>query len=180
MKLRFLAFAVALAAPAAHAQYAYSYAASTGDPTLDAVLDAINVLFDDEPEYYVEQIVYETQAPPVIVREYIVERDYAPADVYMIGELAQLSGRPFADVAKRFDANRGRGWGVIAKELGIKPGSARFHALKDGTSGFVERGKAKQKRGGAHVAAADRGGDRGHGKGKNKDKAKGKDKAKHK
>ena len=136
--IRALPLALALLAPAAHAQYAYDYAPMTGDPTLDAVLDTINLLFNDEPDYYVEQIVYETQAPPVYVREYIVERRYAPADVYMIGEMSQLSGRSFNDVAKLFDANRstaagrgeGRGWGAVARQLGIKPGSAQFHALK--------------------------------------------------
>jgi len=142
--MRVLPILLALAATTAHAQYAYGYDSRTGDPALDSVLDTINLLFNDEPDYYVDQIVYETQAPPVIVREYIVERHYAPADVYMIGELAQASGQPFATVASRFDANRGRGWGVIAKDLGIKPGSAQFHALKNGTTVFVERGKAKR------------------------------------
>ncbi|MEO6066033.1 MAG: hypothetical protein ABIP49_09680 [Lysobacterales bacterium] len=141
---RVLPILLALAATTAHAQYAYGYDSRTGDPALDAVLDTINLLFNDEPDYYVDQIVYETQAPPIIVREYIIERHYAPADVYMIGELAQASGQPFATVANRFDANRGRGWGVIARDLGIKPGSARFHALKNGTTVFVERGKAKR------------------------------------
>lgn len=159
--IRLLPLAIALLAPAAHAQYsgysydydyAYDYAPRSGDPALDAVLTTINQLFGDEPDYYVEQIVYETRAPQRYVREYIVERDYAPADVYMIGELAQLSGKSFTDVARTFDANRGRGWGVMAKELGIKPGSAQFHQLKSGTTTFVERGKAKRAKGGkGHV-----------------------------
>ena len=73
MKLaRIVPLALALAAPAASAQYAYNYLPSTGDSTLDAVLQTINALYNDEPDYYVEQIVYETRAQPVIVREYIV------------------------------------------------------------------------------------------------------------
>ncbi len=142
--LRTLTLLLAVSATPAYAQYAYDYDSRTGDPGLDAVLDTINLLFRDEPDYYVDQIVYETQAPPVIVREYIVERHYAPADVYMIGELSQSSGQPFAVVAERFDTNRGRGWGVIARDLGIKPGSAQFHALKNGTTVFVDRGKMKR------------------------------------
>ena len=141
MKIRMLAAALAFAmlAPAANAQYyediyvedyAYDYVPSTGDATLDAVLDAINLLFDDEPDYVVERIVYETHAPPVLVREYLVEHRYAPADVYMIGALAQASGRDFRDVAKRYDSARagsaagarGGGWGKVARDLGIKPG----------------------------------------------------------
>ena len=177
MKLvRILPLALALAAPAASAQYAYDYLPSTGDSTLDAVLQTINALYNDEPDYYVDQIVYETRAQPVVVREYIVERHYAPADVYMIGELSQLSGRPFGYVAERFDANRGRGWGVIAKELGIKPGSTQFHQLKSGTTVFVERGKGRKAKGGPdRVVYVD---DDGHpGKGHGKDKGHGQGKA---
>lgn len=163
--IRLLPLAFALLAPAAHAQYsnydydyAYDYAPRSGDATLDAVLTTINELFGDEPDYYVEQIVYETRAPQHYVREYIVERDYAPADVYMIGELSQLSGRSFTDVASTFDSNRGRGWGAMAKELGIKPGSAQFHQLKSGTTVFVERGKAKRAKGGkGHVVQRETG-----------------------
>ena len=219
MKIRLLVLALALAAPYAHAQrhdrydyeyaydYAYDYAPSTGDATLDAVLEAINVLFADEPEYVVERIVYETQAPPVVVREYLVEHRYAPADVYMIGQLAQVSGRPFRDVAKRYDAGRvgaragaasartGGGWGKVARDLGIKPGSAEFHALKRGGGSIVERargrGAAQDSRDPRYVAvpaARERGRGavqergarpgKGHGRGKDKNKDKDKDQGK--
>jgi len=30
----------------------------------------------------------------------------------------------------------GKGWGAIARELGIKPGSSQFHALKPGEFHF--------------------------------------------
>ena len=184
MKIRSLALSLALLAPAAQAQYAYEYAPLTGDPALDAVLETINVLFNDEPDYYVEQIVYETQAPPVYVREYITERRYAPADVYMIGELSQVSGKSFGDVATVFDANRGQGWGAVARSLGIKPGSAQFHQLKNGTTGFVERGKGrKAKHGNAggnavRVANSPNPGKPGKAKGNGKDKGNGKGKDK--
>jgi hypothetical protein len=35
-------------------------------------------------------------------------------------------------VMATYESHKGKGWGVIAKELGIKPGSAEFHALKRG------------------------------------------------
>ena len=173
MKTRLLALALAAAcaAPAA-AQY-------TGDPALDAVLETLNTLYYDEPDYYVEQIVYETRAQPVVVREYIVERRYAPADVYMIGELAQLSGKSFNDVAGLYDANRGQGWGAVARQLGIKPGSAQFHALKNGGSTIVERGRGhagKPARAVRTSAPGPQGKGKGHGKGHGKGKGKGRDK----
>lgn len=55
-----------------------------------------------------------------------------PADAYMILRLAELSHRPIADVTRVYRSQGRKGWGVIAKNLGIKPGSREFHALKQG------------------------------------------------
>jgi len=41
-----------------------------------------------------------------------------------------MSGRPTARVVEQYRAHRDKGWGVLAKSLGIKPGSREFHALK--------------------------------------------------
>jgi hypothetical protein len=50
--------------------------------------------------------------------------------VYYASALAYASRRPLADVVRAYDENRGQGWGVVAQRMGIKPGSAQFHALK--------------------------------------------------
>ncbi len=55
-----------------------------------------------------------------------------PADAFMVYQLGQMAHRPPETVMQTYQANRGKGWGVIAKSLGIKPGSAEFHALKRG------------------------------------------------
>jgi hypothetical protein len=49
---------------------------------------------------------------------------------------------------KEYQVHKGKGWGVIAKNLGIKPGSKEFHALKKGDLGGddVDVGKGKGKR----------------------------------
>jgi cobalamin biosynthesis protein CbiG len=49
-----------------------------------------------------------------------------PADVYMTLELAEIANTSVDDIVSVYKANRGKGWGVIAKELGIKPGSDEF------------------------------------------------------
>jgi hypothetical protein len=43
-----------------------------------------------------------------------------------------MTQKPPETVLHVYQANRGKGWGVIAKSLGIKPGSREFHALKRG------------------------------------------------
>ena len=55
-----------------------------------------------------------------------------PADAFMCLQLGLMKGLHFDQVFNSYNANRGKGWGVIAKELGIKPGSPEFHALKNG------------------------------------------------
>jgi len=82
----------------------------------------------------------------------------APADAFMVLQLGQMSNKQPEAVVQTYQANRDKGWGVIAKELGIKPGSPEFHALKRGD--FTFTGKA--------------GGSEGQGKGKGKGKGRNK------
>jgi len=61
-----------------------------------------------------------------------------PADAFMVFQLGQMAHRPPETVVQTYQSHRGKGWGVIAKELGIKPGSREFHALKSGDLTFGE------------------------------------------
>ncbi|MGD8570652.1 MAG: hypothetical protein PVJ39_21380 [Gammaproteobacteria bacterium] len=92
-----------------------------------------------------------------------------PADAYMVLRLGELSHRSPDYVLEQYHAYKHKGWGVLAKRLGIKPGSREFHALKaghdlhlDGTRADGEGGGMKHK------------GHYGHGNGGNKNKSKGK------
>lgn len=69
----------------------------------------------------------------------------SPADAYMMLKVGQVSGQPFGRVLDVYKANRNKGWGYIAKQMGIKPGSAEFHALKGGPSGKSKGKKGKGK-----------------------------------
>ncbi len=55
-----------------------------------------------------------------------------PADAFMVFQLGKFSGHPADHVLQTYQKHRGKGWGALAKELGIKPGSPEFHALKRG------------------------------------------------
>lgn len=66
-----------------------------------------------------------------------------PADAYMVLRLGELSGLPISRVIKEYKKTGGRGWGVMAKNLGIKPGSGAFHALKAGHD--LDGGTGKDK-----------------------------------
>jgi len=72
-----------------------------------------------------------------------------PGDAYMCFRVGQVASKPVEVVTKEYQANKGKGWGVIAKNLGIKPGSKEFHALKkgdfDGNNSDSGKGKGKGK-----------------------------------
>lgn len=82
----------------------------------------------------------------------------APADAFMCFQLGDMSRNPYEKVVEVYQTSRGRGWGVIAKSLGIKPGSPEFHALKSGD--FVLSGEP----GGPPGNGRGRGKGRGHDK----------------
>ncbi len=67
------------------------------------------------------------------------------ADAYMIFRLGEMCSRPPVYVLERYKSGHGKGWGVLAKSLGIKPGSKEFHALKRGDDLYDVGGKGKGK-----------------------------------
>ncbi len=75
-----------------------------------------------------------------------------PSDVYMCLRIGEVAEQPIDRVVEEHHKHKGQGWGVIAKNLGIKPGSEEFHALK--------AGRLSSTAGGGHAD--------GKGKGQNK------------
>ena len=55
-----------------------------------------------------------------------------PSDVYMCLRISEVAQQPIDRVVEEHQKHKYQGWGVIAKNLGIKPGSEEFHALKAG------------------------------------------------
>lgn len=77
----------------------------------------------------------------------IVQAVEKPADAYMVLKLGEMSHRPPEYVLKQYQSQKYRGWGTLAKSLGIKPGSPEFHALKRGSDLYGDgpgRGKGKK------------------------------------
>lgn len=79
-----------------------------------------------------------------------------PADAFMVFHLGQVSNRSPETVMSVYNTSKKNGWGAMAQELGIKPGSAEFKALKAGELAFTGvpagqssgQGKGKGKEGG--------------------------------
>ena len=72
-----------------------------------------------------------------------------PADAYMALRLGEMSKQPTDYVVEQYKSGKNKGWGALAKSLGIKPGSKEFHALKNGHDLYDDDdgGKGKEKKG---------------------------------
>ncbi len=55
-----------------------------------------------------------------------------PADAYMIFKYGEMASKSSGEVMEKYKSKKNKGWGALAKSLGIKPGSDEFHELKKG------------------------------------------------
>ena len=70
----------------------------------------------------------------------------SPADAYMVFRLGEMSSKPVDFVLSKYRTEKNKGWGSMAKSLGIKPGSKEFHALKAGSDFYANTNKSKGNR----------------------------------
>jgi len=136
-----LAAALGFALAGATSAQVISYSPRTGDVWIDTQLGYMNDYGRNNRDYFVDDIVNSYGAPRYLVNDLLTTRRWAPGDVYYACALAYQVRRPCGDVVRMYDQDRGQGWGVIAKRMGIKPGSAQFHALK----GDVGKANGKYK-----------------------------------
>ena len=59
-----------------------------------------------------------------------------PGDAALCLWLSRQSRQPLEVVLDRYRGRKGAGWGALAKDLGIQPGSPAFKALKAGEIGW--------------------------------------------
>jgi hypothetical protein len=195
-KLATLTLAIGLLASTAASAITIGYRPRTGDIWIDTHLTDINRYGRQDNDYFINDVVSSFGAPRYFVRDLLVTRRWEPADIYYACALAHQLNRPCVDVVRDYGDDRGQGWGVIAQRMGIKPGSAAFHALKGNLDrsdvryrarfpGDKGKGKPNQPGTGGNIGNGNDVGPASHGpgqaQGKGKDKGgqgKGKDKGK--
>jgi len=75
---------------------------------------------------------------------YLITQEVLPSDVYYGYVLSSATNRPIGTVMNIYTEKKG--WGSVAQELGIKPGSDEFHALKKNTFRIDKEKLAKTKK----------------------------------
>ena len=111
---------------------------STGDRQLDATLGSLGNEAKADPGGFVGLISSRYGVPEREIRQAREKYGLGAGDLFMATALARASGRPVVSIAGEYRKNQGRGWGVMAKSLGIKPGSKEFHELKAGAQGSLD------------------------------------------
>lgn len=92
---------------------------------------SLNLRSNTDPYGYQSGLASRFKAPESQL-SLILKSVGAPADAYMVLRLAELSGRPPEYVLRQYQGKKSKGWGALAQDLGIKPGSREFKALKGG------------------------------------------------
>jgi len=117
----------------AHAQdLTVSWNPRSGDVWVDNQLGDMNRYGSRYRDPFVDEMVRYHGAPRDLVVDLLGPRRWAPGDVYMACTIASIIGRPCRYVVDVYERDHGNGWGNIAKQMGIKPGSPEFHRLKKG------------------------------------------------
>jgi hypothetical protein len=117
-----------------------------GEITLDSVLVQINSSGRNDFGYFRTQISLTYNVPKTRVNYYYTSLRMAPADIYMTMELASICRVQPERVVTVYRVNRGRGWGYIARQFGIKPGSKEFKRLMDRGNSMHQKLKNKKSK----------------------------------
>ncbi|MFQ5735774.1 MAG: hypothetical protein ACE5GY_02800, partial [Thermodesulfobacteriota bacterium] len=127
------------------AAFAGGHGFNTGDKELDVTLGKLNIDAKADKGNFIKSLSAAYKVPEKDIRALISKEGMRPADVYMAVRLSRMSKRPLGHVVRVYKGNKGKGWGVVARRLGIEPGSKEFHVLRKG----VPAGK-RQKHGNKH------------------------------
>ncbi len=138
----------------------FSLQAKSGDVELDASLNDINIKAKADLTLFKKDLSVEFNIGEPKIDKLIIDMKMSPADAYMTLQIAEMTKKEPDVVATSYTTNKDKGWGVIAKEMGIKPGSPEFHELKG-------KAKGKKDKGNKHDGGGN-GNGKGNGKGKKK------------
>ena len=116
---------IALAALNSNAQIIFN----TGDVDFDADLNIINTNAKGDLTAFKADLTTTFGVSTKNI-DYMFSINMEPGEIYLALEISASVDKPIETVIETYEANRDKGWGYIAQQMGIKPGSEEFHALK--------------------------------------------------
>lgn len=117
----------------------------TGDAEFDTDLNTINAKAKVEFGSFKAEMAGTYNIEEKKIDYMHIDMSMEPAEIYLALEIGRISNRPVDEVIEVYRVNKSKGWGFIAKKMGIKPGSDEFHALKNNTQKKSNSSKAPSK-----------------------------------
>ncbi len=119
---------------------------NTGDSGFDSDLNAVNIKAKaDFGNFKIELSNKNKIAKPTKIDYMRNDLKMEPAEIFLAFEIARIKGISIDIVIGSWKKYKHKGWGHIAKEMGIKPGSAEFHAMKGNAKNKANKGNGKGK-----------------------------------
>lgn len=116
---------------------------NTGDASFDAELNTINKEATNDLATFKNDLSKEFGV--TIAKIDGLLKEMKPAEALLSIKISTVAEIPLEKVVESYKVNKDKGWGHIAKELGIKPGSAEFHALKGKKNNKVNSNNGNSK-----------------------------------
>lgn len=116
-------------------------AVRTGDADIDMHLDEVNRYGKAEFEFFKKDLSLKFGVSAGDINDYYYKEKFSPGDIYYAFTLSAVTDRPVRTIFDLYKTKKG--WGAIAQEMGIKPGSREFHMLKGRSLSGI--GKVKSK-----------------------------------
>jgi len=110
----------------------------TAQAEVDVYIDDLNIYASQKYDNFRSELSLRYGISRVRFDKLLGQVD-SPGDLAVSLWIGFKSGEPYDDVIKQYRLRRGQGWGVIAKEIGIKPGSPAFKSLKKGEIGWFPK-----------------------------------------
>ena len=102
---------------------------TTESDDLDNEVTALDQAATEDPTALLTKLSVEFSVDLVALQD-LYTQGYTPGQIWLALEISKASDTTLQDAILVAGTTEGHGWGVLAKTLGIAPGSADFHALK--------------------------------------------------
>ena len=124
---------------------AFAQQTTTGDRKLNSLLGKINQLAKADREGFIRQLSQKHNVPEEEIRQAKERYGLSDGDTFMATVLSKIFKKSVGVVAEEYKKNQGQGWGVMAMNMGIKPGSPEFKQMKADARGSVDNMKTMAK-----------------------------------
>ena len=129
-KLIILILVLSLTVVFAVSNVSIGFNAMTGDKELDVSLSNLNVEANLNIKTFNKEMTANFAVTEKKLEMLRAQSNMQPSDIYMAFEISKASDKPVEKVISSYKSEKEKGWGVIAKKMGIKPGSDKFKKLK--------------------------------------------------